>query len=92
MAFASLSPINPFMVSGTILLSMFLAYMPFTYMAHPFAKYFIYHKVVWQDKPMLAGSDIERKIEQMLRERVGWSAAHIDEGASWEDTVSSSLK
>ena len=92
MAFAPLSEINPFMVSGIILLSMFLAYMPFTHMAHAFAKYFIYHKVVWQDKPMLAGSETERRIEQMLQEPVGWSATHIGEGASWEDTVSSSLK
>lgn len=87
--FAPLSQVNPFMICGIALLSIFLAYMPFTYMAHVFAKYFIYHKVVWQDEPMAAGSERERRIDQMLREPVGWSASHIGKDASWRESVSS---
>ena len=85
--FAPLFGVNPFMVSGTVLFSLFLAYMPFTYMAHPFAKYFVYHKVIWQDAPMVPGSETERRIAQLLGEPVGWSASHITEGASWAKTV-----
>ncbi len=87
--FAPLPGVNPFMACGTVLFSVFLAYMPFTYLAHAFAKYFIFHKVVWQDAPMLQGSDTERRIEALLGEPVGWSASHINKGASWSTTVSS---
>ena len=80
---------KPLHDSGSVLLSVFLVYMPFTYMVHAYAKYFIYHKVVWQDEPMAPGSEMERRIEQMLREPVGWSASHINKGASWSTTISS---
>ena len=86
--FAPLSEVNPFMVFATALFSLFLVYMPFTYVAHPLAKYFIYHRVVWQDEPMEAGSERERRIVQMLQKPVGWSASHITESASWRETAS----
>jgi nitrate reductase gamma subunit len=89
-SFEPLSDANPFMLLGSVMLSVFLGYMPFTYLAHPFAKYFIYHRVVWQDQPMAPGSEQERRIERMLREPVGWSASHVNEDASWGENVSSS--
>jgi nitrate reductase gamma subunit len=88
--FAPASDANPFMISGIVLLSVFLVYMPFTYMVHAYAKYFIYHKVLWQDEPMAPGSETERRVEQMLRRPVGWSASHVSDGGSWGKTISSS--
>jgi nitrate reductase gamma subunit len=68
-----------------LLASAFVAYMPFTTMIHYLAKYFSFHKVRWDDEPNLRGSGVEKKVQQVLSEKVGWSAAHISPGGTWKD-------
>ncbi len=79
---------NPAMATSIILLSLFLIYMPFTHMMHGLAKYFTYHKVVWQDDPNVRGGYIEKRVEELLNQPVSWSAPHIQSGRRWNEIVS----
>jgi len=72
-----------------LLASAFVAYMPFTTMMHYVAKYFSFHNVRWDDEPSLRGSEIERKLQKVLNEKVSWSAPHIDPGGTWRDLTRS---
>lgn len=87
--FSPAANMNFAMVISTILFSLFLIYMPFTHMMHGLAKYFTYHKVSWDDKPNLSGSDIEVKVEELLNQPVSWSAPHIQRDRRWSEIVSS---
>ena len=70
-----------------ILLALFLAYLPFTNMMHFFAKHFTYNMVRWDDKPQYRGSDLERKLQPILQQPVGWSAVHIQSVKMWTDVA-----
>jgi nitrate reductase gamma subunit len=65
----------------------FLAYLPFTRMMHFVAKYFTYHEVRWDDRPMVAGSRMEREIQALLGQPVSWAAEHLnaDGRKTWVD-------
>ncbi len=66
---------------------LFLAYLPFTQMMHFVAKYFTYHKVRWDDEPVVAGSKLDRKLKVLLGQPVSWAAPHIraDGERNWVD-------
>ena len=77
----------------TILLaSLLVAYIPLTHMSHMFMKYFLYHKVKWDDAPNSPGSPIESAVLQNMQYRPTWKAKHIgaDGEKSWRDIASSS--
>ncbi len=59
---------------AVVLFSLFLAYLPFSLMRHGLAKYFTYHRVRWEDKPNLRGSEVEKQIVKLLDKRVTWSS------------------
>ena len=82
--------IGPLMTINIVLSVLFLAYMPFTRMVHYVAKYFTYHKVRWDDEPNKRGSGLEKKLQALLGQPVGWSASHIQPGQSWAEQVKSS--
>jgi nitrate reductase gamma subunit len=65
--------------------SIFLAYMPFTRIMHYVAKYFTYHKVRWDDKPMAKGGRLERQIGVLLDRKAGWAAPHVHQGKTWAE-------
>jgi nitrate reductase gamma subunit len=69
-----------------ILLELLFIYIPFTKMTHFIGKYFTFHKVLWDDEPNLKGSEIERKVKEVLNYRVSWSAPHIT-GKTWAEEV-----
>lgn len=60
-----------------VLASLFLIYLPFTYMMHFVAKYFTYHEIRWNDEPLETGSPLEKKIEKLMGQKVTWAAPHI---------------
>ena len=70
---------------------LFIAYFPFTQMAHAVLKYFTYLSVRWDDRP---AAQIPKHADQMKRYLafpVGWSAPHIQKGqkkSSWAEAVS----
>ncbi len=70
-----------------VLLSLLLIYMPFTKMTHFVAKYFTYHKVLWEDEPNLRGGKVEEDVRTALKYRITWSAPHIKPGMTWADEV-----
>ncbi len=72
----------PVAVSGllaahVLLILVFLAYLPFSQMMHFVAKYFTYHQVRWDDQPMVVGSSMERKAQELLAQPVTWSGPHV---------------
>ena len=74
--------------------SLFLIYLPFTYMMHFVAKYFTYHEIRWNDEPMKAGCSMEKEVEQLLGQKVTWDAPHIKgEGKkTWVDVATEEVK
>ena len=98
--FASLVTFNENLTLSTplllhvILALLFLIYLPFTYMMHFVAKYFTYHEVRWNDEPMTAGSKMEKEVQELLGQKVTWSAPHIKgEGKkNWVDIATEEVK
>lgn len=74
----SLHPFNPvpvILIVHVCLLMLFLIYLPFSSMFHFVAKYFLYHKVRWDDAVL-----DDRLTQQIHRQAIGkltWSAQHI---------------
>jgi nitrate reductase gamma subunit len=86
--FSRVSMENTPLSAGIGIFSLFLIYMPFTNMTHAFAKFFTYHRVLWDDEPTLKGSEIERKLQTLFSQKVSWSAPHIQSGNKWAEVVS----
>ena len=70
-----------------VLIFLFLAYLPFSQMMHFVAKYFTYHKVRWDDEPLVVGSHLEKEVQRLLNQTVTWSAPHLkaDGKKNWVD-------
>jgi len=60
-----------------VLLGLLVAYIPLTHMSHFVAKYFAYHDIRWNDEPNLAGGPKEPVIQDLLGQKIGWAAPHI---------------
>jgi nitrate reductase gamma subunit len=77
-----------------VLGSLLVAYVPLTHMSHFFMKWFTYHHVRWADEPNLPGSDIERRVNEVLQYPVSWSAPHIrgDGKKTWVDVATSGVE
>jgi nitrate reductase gamma subunit len=73
---------------------LFLAYLPYTKMLHFLAKYFTYHEVRWNDKPMIADGRMEEDVKKLLSQPVTWAAPHLnaDGKKNWVDIVSEEKK
>jgi len=65
----------------------FLAYLPFTQMMHFVAKYFTYHEIRWDDRPVEAGGKMEKELMELLGQSPTWSGAHVraDGKKTWVD-------
>ena len=70
-----------------VLALLFLAYLPFSQMMHFVAKYFTYHQVRWDDKPLAPGGRLEREVQGLLNQPVTWSGPHLkaDGKKNWVD-------
>lgn len=85
---ADLSAVVPgLLATHVILAGLFIAYLPFTPMMHFVAKYFTYHQVRWEDEPLVAGSKMEKEIQELLHQPVSWAAPHLgaDGKKNWID-------
>ncbi|MFH2036004.1 MAG: respiratory nitrate reductase subunit gamma [Candidatus Zixiibacteriota bacterium] len=73
--------------ANLIITLLFMAYMPFTHMAHFVLKYFTYHSIRWNDEPNTTGSKLEKKITEALGYKPTWSAKHVqaDGKKTWVD-------
>lgn len=70
---------NTVLVIHLIILEFMFIYIPVSKMSHYVGKYFSYHKVLWENEPNVAGSDIEAKVKTALGKRATtkWAAPHI---------------
>ncbi len=68
-----------------VLLLVFCAYLPFTNMIHFIGKYFIFHEVMWDDRPM--NRQMERELDDLLSQPLDWAAKHAVAGEqrSWAE-------
>jgi nitrate reductase gamma subunit len=80
---------SPWFTAEVVLLGLFLAYLPWSHMAHFFTKYFTWHSVRWEDRPNLVGEGIYERAERLLALPVSWAAPHIkgDGRKNWVDVV-----
>lgn len=65
-----------------LLLGALLIYIPQTKMSHYVAKYFAFHKVLWENEPNLRDSKMEEIVKKAAsyKPKVSWSAPHINPG------------
>lgn len=77
-----------------VLALVFLAYLPFSQMMHFVAKYFTYHKVRWDDEPLVVGGRLEKRVLGLLNQPVTWSGAHLkaDGRKNWVDIATEEVK
>jgi nitrate reductase gamma subunit len=63
----------------------FLVYLPLSDMVHFVAKYFTYHAVRWDDRPL--DPSMERELMSLMSQPVGWAAPHIaaPDRKEWKD-------
>ena len=87
LTFSPTASINPVFALGNTLFALFLVYLPFTHMMHGLAKYFTYHKIVWQDEPSIPGGHIGKKVKELIELPVNWSAPHIQSGNKWKEIL-----
>jgi nitrate reductase gamma subunit len=85
LTFGSTESLPSLSAAHAMLLTLLLAYLPFTNMMHFFAKFFTYHKVRWDDRPNLRGSALERELKQLLEQRINWAAPHMQNLRRWVD-------
>lgn len=67
------------------ILQFLIAYIPFSKITHFIGKYFTYHKVLWDDEPNTG--QLDRKIQELLKLTLSWSAPHIKSGDSWANNA-----
>lgn len=73
-----------------LLISFFIiVYIPSTFLAHFFMKFFTWHDIRWGDTPNMPGSKIEAKLLINLSKPVSWSAPHIqgDGKKTWAEVA-----
>jgi nitrate reductase gamma subunit len=72
---------------------LFLIYLPFTYMMHFVAKYFLYHDVRWNDEPIRGNSAMEEEVKALLGQPVTWAAEHLgaDGRKNWVDIATADV-
>jgi nitrate reductase gamma subunit len=69
--------VPPLLLSGMILSSLLVAYIPMTHMSHFIAKYFTYHSIRWDDQPTAKNARLAQKIAEVLSYKPTWAAPHM---------------
>ncbi len=78
------SQLPPLLAIGLVLLMGWMAYIPYTHMAHFISKFFAYHDVRWDDATKEQTGNLQKQIAEYLAYRPTWAASHI--GADGEKT------
>lgn len=73
-------------------LGVFLAYFPATHMTHAYMKFFTYHRVRWDDRPVVHDAAMADAMSKNLQRPISWTAPHIAGGANrtWATVVARS--
>ncbi len=81
------APPHPLIALELFFFGLFLMYLPFSRMLHFAAKYFFYHRIMWDDDPMMRHGKLERERFTELAFPLQWAAPHIKTDRSWLDQV-----
>jgi nitrate reductase gamma subunit len=67
-----------------LLLAVTFIYIPLSKMGHYVGKYFTYHKILWENEPNVAGSEMEKKVKNAIGNpaRTKWAAAHMQSSST----------
>ena len=89
MGLITLSPpaLHPMTVLHIVLFDIFLIYLPFTRSTHYITRILAYFFIRWDDEPNQRGSKMERKINDLLGQKVSWEGPHITKGKSWVEVA-----
>ncbi|EGO65205.1 hypothetical protein ALO_03886 [Acetonema longum DSM 6540] len=74
---------HPLIAWEMLIFSLFLLVLPFSRMMHYAAKYFLYHRIMWDDEPIQPGSPLEQNVSSSLHGQVSWSAPHVKRWGNW---------
>ncbi len=66
--------------------SAWLVYLPFSHVFQLFFRY--YHYLRWDDVANTRGSEVERRVKDLLERPVTWSGPHIQAGKQWKEVAS----
>ncbi|MGZ3568918.1 MAG: hypothetical protein ACXU9W_08985 [Thermodesulfobacteriota bacterium] len=69
-----------------LLASVWLIYLPFSHVFQLFFRY--YHFLRWDDVANRRGSEVERRVKELLERPVTWSGPHIGVGKRWKEVAS----
>ena len=83
--------LHPAAVIHLCFVALFMAFFPFSQMAHAVLKYYAFHSVRWDDRSVDKIPNHASSLARYLAFPVSWSAAHVRGGKamSWSDVVSS---
>jgi nitrate reductase gamma subunit len=85
------SPAPRLTLASSIHLAMvgvFLAYFPATHMTHAYMKFFTFHRVRWDDTPVVHDSALTQAMSENLGRPISWAAPHIaGSGPTWSAVV-----
>jgi nitrate reductase gamma subunit len=85
--FHPVPPPHPLVAIEFFFFGLFLMYLPFSRMLHFAAKYFFYHRIMWDDESMMRHGKLERERFKELAFPLQWAAPHIKTNRSWLDQV-----
>jgi nitrate reductase gamma subunit len=69
-------------------LGVFLAYFPATHMTHAYMKFFTYHRVRWDDRPVVHDTAMADAMSENMQRPISWAAPHIaGSGPTWSAVV-----
>lgn len=83
----TLQPTNvePAAAIHILLFALLLIYLPFTRSLHYITRLFAFFLIRWDDEPNIRGSMLEKKIQNLLNQRVSWRGPHVQTGVTWRD-------
>jgi nitrate reductase gamma subunit len=79
--------VSALLAAQMVVAATFLLYLPFTRMIHFFSKYFLYHQVRWDDRPVVQGTRLQRRLSAALNYGMTWSADHLQTGKTWAEVA-----
>ncbi len=79
--------VKPGAVVHILLFNFFLVYLPFTRSMHYVTRFFAFFLIRWDDEPNRRGSELEKRLENLVAQKITWSAPHVRQGETWLDNV-----
>lgn len=86
------APLTPGLTAELLLGAVVLVWLPLSRMFHFVAKYFLYHRVRWEDQPNARGSALEQRLQQAMNYGVAWSGPHVAGARTWGEAAANAAK